>query len=146
MGSILGLALKSKYLVLSGLFIKTTLALALVWHFNFSDQHKLTADYRRLRKALDETKIEAILEKKNIVIFSNDEDELYLLLDSNANGIRDPGEEIKPLLTLRCNLKPDSGDKDPVKIVFRPDGMINGNRIILVSGRNGHSKQVSLEP
>jgi hypothetical protein len=38
------------------------------------------------------------------------------------------------------------GDKDPVKIVFRPDGMINGNRIILVSGRNGHSKQVSLEP
>ncbi len=144
--SLLGFVLKSKYLVLTGFLCKTAIALFLVWHFNFADQHNLAEDYNKIIGVLESARKNAILENSNYILYSGKGNKLFLLKDMNENGKTDPGEQSLGPFELKCTLVPENAKTDTIKVVFHPDGMTSGGNIRIISGKTRNSKQVSIFP
>lgn len=142
--SLVGYLLKSKYLVLTGFLCKTAIALSLIWHFNFADQHNLVEDYHKLTAVLESARKNAILENSDYIFYTGAGNELFIVKDTNENGIHDPGEFRLGPFELKCTLVPENTETDTIRVVFHPDGMTSGGNIRLVSGKTPNEKFVSI--
>ena len=137
-------ALKRKALFLFST-VSISAFLLFYWQLQYADQSRLQRDYSRLLKILESARIQAIINNRSFVLFTERGNDIYLLDDINSNGYTDPGESCFGPLRLSSRLITGSEDEQ-VRVTFKPDGMASGNQMKLVSANGNRMKRLSIMP
>ena len=101
------------------------------------DRSKVRGDATELRSAFESAKLRAIKHNTNVVVVFPDNVSYQAFIDTNEDGVQDPGEDIIFDRTLAPGVTISTNTFAGADMAFNPRGMANGpnstGRVIMTS-------------